>query len=432
MINKLKEYLSKSVTSYHSIKNTINILKENNFIELKENEKWNLEKNKGYYICRASSSLIAFKTNELCQNSYGFNIVASHTDSPCLKIKNKSEMRVNKYSKLNVEVYGGPLLYTWLDKPLKIGGRVICKNKQTQLLESILITPNTTIVIPSLAIHMNRGVNDGLKLNPQIDLSPLTGLDLTQDSLDIVLNKYIDTSIYELLDYDLYLYNATENYFAGVNNEFLCSPRIDNLTSVHSSMVALLGANGNRINMAVMLDNEEVGSQTKQGAGGKFLIDTIERINYSLGYQKLDLDIALSNSFIVSLDNAHALHPNHQELNDPTNKVIMGDGIVIKHHANQNYTTDAFSSSIFKEILVRNNIKFQDFFMKSDMRCGSTLGAISSTQLSIKSVDIGLAQLAMHSNMETMAVADYNELVEGLKVFYETDINFVGYDKVKL
>ena len=427
-IQELKDFLAKSYTQYHSVKLVIDKLKSNGFVELKEGQKWNIENNKCYYICRDASSLIAFKTNDLTEQNYSFNIVASHTDSPCLKIKNNSEIKSNGYTKLNIEVYGGTLHYTWLDKPLKVVGRVICKNNQTNMLESILIESQNNLVIPSLAIHMNRGANESLKFNVQNELLPLLGLG--NCSLNDLVNQSIDTQKYTICDYDLYLTNATENFYAGINQELLCSAKLDNLTSAYASIKSLINSNGDKINIAVLFDNEEVGSQTKQGAGGKLLIDTIERLNSILGYSKEMLDIALSNSFIVSVDNAHSRHPNYPHLNDPTNDVLMGNGIVIKHHANQNYTTDAFSSTIFKEILKQHNIKYQDFFMRSDMRCGSTLGAISSSHISISSVDIGIGQLAMHSNMETMAVSDYEDMEKILKSFYESNIKCEEYDKV--
>ena len=429
-IMDLKNFLAKSYTQYHSVLLAINELKANGFIELKEGQKWNIEKNKSYFICRDSSSLLCFKTNDLTEENYSFNIVASHTDSPSLKIKNNSEIKSNGYTKLNIEVYGGTLHYTWLDKPLKIAGRVICKNNQSQMLESLLIDSNTNLVIPSLAIHMNRGANEGLKFNVQNELLPLLGLG--NCSLNDIICQSIDTTKYSICDYDLYLTNATENFYAGVNQELLCSPKLDNLTSSYSSIKSLINSNGKKINIAVLFDNEEVGSQTKQGAGGKLLIDTLERLNSILGFSKETFDIALSNSFIVSVDNAHARHPNYSSLNDPTNDVLMGNGIVIKHHANQNYTTDAFSSSIFKELLKQNDIKYQDFFMRSDMRCGSTLGAISSSQISIRSIDIGIGQLAMHSNMETMAVSDYEDMEKCLKIFYESNIICDGFDRAKI
>ena len=423
----IKEYLTKSLTSYHAVQEMINILNENGFKELKESERWELEEDGSYYVCRDSSSLIAFKTKK----GNGYNIVASHTDSPCLKIKSNKEMKVENYTKLNVEVYGGALYYTWLDKPLKIAGRVICKNKSKGVLESKLIESSSNLVIPSVAIHMNREVNMSLKLNQQVDLSPLCGINLTHNYLDSIIKKSLNDDNLEPLDYDLYLTNVTENFYVGENNELLCSPRIDNLTSAYASVISLIKSNPKKTSLAVLFDNEEVGSSTKQGAGGKFLIDTLKRINKGLNSEN-ELEVELASSFMVSADNAHAVHLNHSELNDPTNKVLMGNGIVIKHHANQNYTTDAFSSSIFKEILKKGKIKYQDFFMKSDMRCGSTLGAISSTQVSIRSVDIGLGQLAMHSNMETVSVEDCKEMEKGLKFFYESDVSFVDYGKVKI
>ena len=429
MTKNLSKFLSASSTPYHAVKEIIEFLKERNYTELKEDSKWEIVPNGKYYTVKDSSAVIVFNTGKLDNDNYGYNIVASHTDSPCLKIKSNSGIKIDNYTRLNVEVYGGTIYYTWLDKQLKIGGRILVKNENNEI-ESKVITLKNNLVIPSVAIHMNREVNANLKLNPQTDLSVLAGIDI-----DIALAQYMQENDIKgkLLDYDLYIFNATDNFYAGLNNEMLCAPRLDNLTSVYSSLLALDQTEGNsKITMAVMFDNEEVGSSTKQGAGGKFLIDTMQRINLSLQRGEEDLYKAIANTFLVSCDNAHATHPNHPELSDPTNRVVMGGGIVIKHHANQNYTTDGFSSAIFKDILRENNIKYQDFFMRSDMRCGGTLGAISSSQLSVRSVDIGIGQLAMHSNMETMAIKDFQTMLNGLKAFYKSDIKFISYDKVKV
>ncbi|MBR2384239.1 MAG: M18 family aminopeptidase [Clostridia bacterium] len=420
MNNLLINYLNKSLTPYHAHDNAVKLLEKNGFAELKENQTFNVKVGGKYFVSRDGSALIAFKVGE----DFAFNIVASHSDSPCFKLKFNPEIKVENYVKFNVEKYGGGLLYSWLDRPVTVAGRVILTDGKT--FESQTFTSSKTFVIPSLAIHLNRGVNDGLKLNPQVDLSPIADVFKT-GGLEEELKSFAGDR--RIADYDLFVVCSQAPFTSGYEDELLCSPRIDNLASAISSLESLIASTPKSIAVAYIADNEEVGSSTKQGAGSKFLFDVLRRISESLGKSN-EFDNALASSFIVSDDNAHAIHPNHPELSDPTNRVKMGEGIVIKHHANQNYTTDAFSSSIIKKIFEDANVKYQDFFMRSDMPCGGTLGAISSHQVSIRSVDIGLAQLAMHSAVETFAIKDYSFAVEGLKKFFSCKIVADGAKKV--
>ena len=390
------------------------------FKEIKENEDFKVEIGGKYFVSRDGSALIAFRVGE----NLSFNIVASHSDSPCFKLKYNPEIKVENYVKFNVEKYGGGLLYSWLDRPVTVAGRVILTDGNS--FESHTFTSSKTFVIPSLAIHLNRGVNEGLKLNPQVDLSPIADIFKT-GGLEEELKAFAGDK--QIADCDLFVACAQAPFTCGYEDELLCSPRIDNLASAISSLEALIACLPKAISVVYVADNEEVGSSTKQGAGSKFLFDVMRRICDGLG--KGDhFDKALASSFIVSDDNAHAIHPNHPELSDPTNRVKLGEGIVIKHHANQNYTTDAFSSSIIKRIFDNAKVKYQDFFMRSDMPCGGTLGAISSHQVSIRSVDIGLAQLAMHSAVETMAIKDYDFAIDGLKSFLSCKITASGAKKI--
>ncbi len=425
-MNLLTEFLDKSKTAFHACANAAEFLKENGFEELKENDKWNVKKGGKYFVSRNGSAIIAFKIGG--ENS--FNIVASHADSPCFKIKANPEMKSDNYEKLNVERYGGGIFYTWLDSPLTIAGRVIV-SRDNRLIAK-LFTSKHNFVIPSVAIHFNRSVNEGLKLNPQTDMSPIaeilneneTGKGLIKELKDVAGDG-------EVKEYDLYLVSAQKPFSAGFNDELLCSPRIDNLTSAISSLEAIVKAEPKEIAICYVADNEEVGSGTKQGAASKFLIDVLTRIAKCLGKEN-ELDEMLASSFMVSDDNAHAVHPNHPEFSDPTNRVKLGDGIVVKHHANQNYTTDAFSSAIIKKILDEAGVEYQDFYTRSDMPCGGTLGAISSAQVSIKSVDVGIPQLAMHSAVETMAIKDYETAKRALIAFYNAKITADGDDKTQI
>ena len=422
MIDKLLCKLDVSKTPYHAVREAETELKSNGFIELKETEKWRLAKGGKYYVIRDGSALVAFRIGE----NYSFTIVASHTDSPCFKLKLNAENASAGCVKLDVEKYGGGLLYTWLDAPLKIAGRIISEKEGR--ITSRIAEFEENFVIPSVAIHFNRNANDGIKFNPQVDMQALAALGSVAG--DIVKRAENEEKYGKTLDYDLFLTAAQKPFPFGFNNEFVCSPRVDNLTSVFASVSGIINCAPECFPVIFLADNEEVGSRTKQGAGSTFLKDVLYRINSVLGKTDEDFRISLGNSFLVSCDNAHAVHPNHPELSDPDNKTLLGGGVVIKHHANQNYTTDAFSSAAFKYVLDRAGVKRQDFFMRSDLPSGGTLGAISSSQVSVRSVDIGMPQLAMHSYAETFAAADYLETEKGLTAFLSSDFSADGYDKI--
>lgn len=420
VIGQLMNQLNISKTAYHAAAEAARMLTEAGYERLEEQDTWSLRRGGRYFVVRDGSALIAFCIG---REAGGFRIVASHLDSPCLKIKGEAVSYAGGCAKLNVERYGGCLNYSWLDIPVQIAGRVIVAEAEHRHLRAEVVTEPHRMVIPSVAIHFNRDANSTLTLNPQVDLQPIAAL----------AEKFVLNIAHEMpgdvLDADLFVVNAQEPYLAGYHDEFLVSPRIDNLTSAFASLAALDGAGEYGTAVAFLADNEEVGSETKQGAGSDFLRATLARIAESLGES---FTRALPHSFLVSCDNAHAIHPNHPEKSDPTNAVRLGGGIVIKHHANQNYTTDAFSSAVFKSILKQAGVPYQDFYMRADMLCGGTLGTISSSQLSIRSVDIGLAQLAMHAATETMCVADYPRLIDGLRAFYAADLHADGYDTVDI
>ncbi|MBQ8351742.1 MAG: M18 family aminopeptidase [Clostridia bacterium] len=419
-IQELMHALDRSKTAYHAAACAAEELEKKGFSRLEESEEWSLVAGGKYYVIRDGSALIAFCIG---QRAGGFRVVASHLDSPCLKVKGNAVTTVGGCAKLNVERYGGGLNYSWLDIPLCLAGRVVSYDEETGRLSSHLLEDGHRVVIPSLAIHFNREANSGLTLNPQIDLQPVVSLDEAfKFCLDSEKGKHI-------LERDLFLANATEPYLAGFDEELLVAPRIDNLTSAFASVAALGEGYDEGVALIYLADNEEVGSRTKQGAGSDFLYAVMARVANATGQT---LETILPQSFMVSCDNAHAIHPNHPEKSDPTNPVKLGGGVVIKHHANQNYTTDAFSSAVFKAIMNRAGVAYQDFYMRADMPCGGTLGAISSSQVSIRSVDIGLPQLAMHSATETMCVRDYTCLIEALKAFFETSIRTDSYQELTL
>lgn len=417
MINRLTEFLNSSYTAYQATENAAELLLKNGFTALKETEDWLLAEGGKYFVERNGSAIIAFTVGAL--DNFSFKIVASHTDSPALKLKENAGVATGAYAKLNTETYGGGIWYSFFDRPLKIAGRIVTNDNGS--LKSENVTSDYFVTVPSLAVHMNRGVNEGFSVNPQIDLQPLYALSQNGEAPDF-LSELTDK---EIVSYDLYLVNADMPYRFGLGNEFIASPRIDNLTSVYSSLEALIGrGESGGVCVAACLDNEEIGSQTLQGAGGDFLENVLRRIAYALKFDDNEYYKALAASFLVSLDNAHALHPNHTEKCDPTNRPVMGGGVVIKSHANKAYTTDAVSAAIVKTIFTKAGVKHQAFFNRSDMRSGGTLGAISLGHVGVMSADLGLAQLAMHSACECFAAEDYEELLNGLTAYYSSDILF--------
>ena len=407
-IDQLLDY---SKTSFHAVRKAEEILNENGFEKLFENQDFILKNGGKYYVTRNDSALIAFVVST--EKQKGFRIVASHTDSPCFKVKLGKNPTAAGCTTLSVEQYGGGLRYTWFDRPLKLCGR-LCGEKDGKLM-SVLYESEKKFVIPSLAIHYNRSANDGIPFNAQTDCQPIYSLDCDAAALINDLKANFDG---ELLDCDLYLVCDEKPFFAGRTDELLCSPRVDNLTSCFSSIEALVSADRDTsfTQVAYLADNEEVGSRTKQGAGSSFLFDVLNRI--TLATESCSIYTVLDESFMVSCDNAHATHPCHAQLADGANEVVLGCGVVIKHHANMNYTTDGVSSAYFKKILRDAEIPYRDFYMRSDLPCGGTLGAISSSHISIKSVDIGIAQLAMHSAAETFAISDYGVMVKALTSFF--------------
>ncbi|MBQ5926799.1 MAG: M18 family aminopeptidase [Clostridia bacterium] len=420
-MQKLTDFLARSYTAYHTVENARAFFESQGFTRLKETEDWVLEENGKYFVERNGSSFIAFCVGSL--DSFSFKIVATHTDSPALKLKENPVQKTGVYAKLNAETYGGGIWYSFFDRPLKIAGRVVVGENGTLVPKTVLSDYNVTI--PSLAIHMNRSANEGFSVNAQVDLQPLFAL--SDDKPDFI-SSVCDGAV----SYDLYLVNADTPYTFGVNGEFLASPRIDDLFGVFASVQALSAhANSNGICVAAALDNEEVGSGTLQGAGSDFLENTLKRIAYAFKFDDNEYYKALASSFLISLDNAHALHPNHPEKCDPTNQAVMGGGVVIKAHANKAYTTDALSSATVKTVFDKAGVKYQTFFNRSDMRSGGTLGAITQGHVSVLSVDIGIAQLAMHSAMECIAKSDYEELVNGLTAYYSSDLTVTG-DGVKI
>lgn len=421
IVKKLINFIKDSPTCFHAVKNMKNILKSENFIELLEGQTWKLEKGKNYFVTRNNSSIIAFKIGEDIKN-YSFNIVASHTDSPTFKLKENAEISVdNKYIKLNTEGYGGMIVSSWFDKPLSLAGRVFI-NRPDGIFSTLVKIDKDLLLIPSLAIHISKDMKASTD-NKQIDLLPLISQTSKYDGKNLV-NKILALELNidpdDIISRDIFLYNRTPGTIWGANEEFFSCPQIDNLECAFTSLLGFInGYNSKSIDVYASFDNEEVGSETKQGALSTFLFDVLNRINENLSYSKEDYYKAISSSFMISADNAHSFHPNHKELTDDTNYAYMNGGIVIKSHAGQKYTSDGQSISVFKKICKDENIPLQFFSNRSDKIGGSTLGNLSQNHVSLNTVDIGLAQLSMHSTYETAGVKDAKYMVDAIEAFYK-------------
>ena len=417
-VNELLDFISECPSPYHAVEHIQRILNHFDFKELKETTKWKIEAGKSYYVIRDNASIIAFKVG----NEFGpsFHITASHLDSPTYKLKPNCDMVQGDYKKLNVEGYGGMIESTWFDRPLGVAGRVMVKtpNGVEERLVNLL---GHNVIIPNLAIHLNRP--EAIKTNPQLDILPIVGLaNNKKNLLDQIKHIVICSDDEELLSHDLFLYNKEKGCMLGLNNELLASPKLDDLECVFTTLEAFLEAKPKDfINVCSIFDNEEVGSGSNHAAGSTFLTDTLERICSSL---KLDKYQTYASSMLLSCDNAHAVHPAHPEKSDPTNGVFMNKGIVIKSNAALKYTTEAIGSAIFKSILKDKDIPYQDYTNNNAVGGGSTLGHIQLEKLSITSIDIGLAQLAMHSSYETAGCKDLDYMVKGVRTFYETNIIF--------
>ena len=422
----LVDFIYESPTAFHTIETSEELLKVNGFKKLEATEKWNIEKGGKYYTTKNSSAIVAFTVNTDDLTKDGFRMIGSHSDSPSFRVKPNPEMEVEKtYLKLNTECYGGPILNTWLDRPLAIAGRVILKGDNILKPVETLVNINRPVcIIPNLAIHMNRSINEGVALNKQKDMLPFVGLlneTLEKDNflLNTVANE-LGRKSEEILDFDLFLYEYEKGSLIGVNEELISSGRLDNLAMSHASLHALINAEAKSgVNVAVVFDNEEVGSSTKQGADSNMLINILERISLCLGQDREDFLRSLYSSFIISADLAHAVHPNVTEKHDPTNRPVMGRGPVIKINANQAYTSDSYSISIYKTICKEAGVNYQEFVNRSDERGGSTIGPISSTHIDIPSVDVGSPILAMHSIRELGCVEDHMDIYKTFKKFYE-------------
>ena len=425
--NELIELLYKSPTNFHAVETCREALLKNGFTRLELGNKWELNKGGNYFVEQNSSSVFAFKIGESC-DEIKFKVVGGHTDSPGVKLKPNPEMLADGYLKLNTEVYGGPILSTWFDRPLAIAGRVFLKNTNPFEPECQLININKPVaVLPNIAIHMNRQVNEGVAINNQKEILPVlktieSGFEKNNYMLNLIAGE-LSVNPKDIIDFEMFFYEYEKGSIFGIDEEFISSGRIDDLQAVFAGLDALINSNSSKdsINILAAFDNEEVGSSTKQGADSQLLSHIMERISISLdannGREKFLRSIA--NSFMISLDGAHAVHPHKPEKCDPVNKPAINSGPVIKISANQKYTSDAHSISIYKNISDKAGVPCQVFVNHSNEKGGSTIGPINSTHIEIKSVDVGAPMLAMHSIREICGVKDHDYFIKVLTAFYE-------------
>ncbi len=418
----LLSFIEQSPSAYHVVENIKNTLLEKGFQELQENESWTVKPSKGYFVIRNGSSIIAFRMPP--KQPKGFHITASHSDSPTFKVKENAEVAVeDKYIKLNTERYGGMILSTWLDRPLSVAGRIVVKGPKGELLVKPVNIDKDLLVIPNVAIHMNREINSKFEYNAQTDMLPLMALGAKEESRNLLLQEVaaaagVDAA--DILGLDLFLYVREKGRVLGEKGEFVLSPRLDDLQCVYASLQAFAEVKPkNYTNVLAVFDNEEVGSSTAQGADSTLLQDVLLRIGEALELNHGAYCSMISESFLISADNAHAVHPNHPEKADPTNRPYIGGGIVIKYHGSQKYTTDAVSAAKLKLLCEKAGVSYQTYTNRSDIAGGSTLGNISTAHVSLSSVDMGLPQLAMHSAVETGGVQDTEGAVLVLKKFFE-------------
>lgn len=412
-INALCEFLNTSHSAYHAQANLVRILQEQGYTALAESDEWSLVPGGKYYVCRGNASVMAFRVPNVTPR--GFLMVASHTDRPSFKVKENGEL-TGVYTRLGVERYGSPLLFPWPDRPLSIAGRVLVETEngaETRLVD----IDRDLLLIPNVAIHMNRQANEGYKWNLAVDMQPLLGSKGAHGKLARLLEEAAGGKI---LGHDLYLYVREKASIWGIDEEFISSSALDDLQCVWGSFQGFLNASEtDEVPVFCAFNSEEIGSRTYHGADSTIMGDVLSRVCECL---KLDIRRLLSQSFLISADNAHAIHPNHPELADPANAPVLGGGVVLKFNANQKYCTDGVCAALFRKICAKAGVNVQSYYNRPDIPGGSTLGNVSISHVSVPTADIGLPQLAMHSCYETAAVADSIAMEDAMTTFYSASL----------
>lgn len=418
----LLSFIDQVHSPFHTLEASVAELVKHGFSEILSTDNWHLEAGKSYYLRCYGSTLIAFKIGD--EPRKRIKVAAAHTDFPCLRIKPSSSVSSNQYGKINVEIYGGMILNTWLDRPLSIAGKVVLASDDPFHPHVKLVDfKRPLLTVPNLAIHMNRQINEGVELNKQKDMLPLAtmlGKDVKDSEFFLeLLAKEINCDKREILSYELTIYPTESGCLLGCKEEFISAPRLDNLTSVKACLAGLINSECTKgINIIALFDNEEVGSNTKQGAGSLVLTQAIERIYAARGYKRTDYLSDVAGGFLLSADVAHAMHPNVSEKNDITNKPVLNGGVTLKIAASQSYAGDAEAVGVVTAICQQNNIPYQIFVNRSDLKGGSTLGSILSTTLPMRTMDIGVPILAMHSARETMGIDDQAAIEKLLCKFF--------------
>ena len=419
-------FMQASPTAFHAVANLAELLRAAGYQALEERQPWRLQRGGKYYVTRNGSALIAFRLPE--GRLEHFQLVASHADSPAFKLKPNPKREAQGYALLNVEKYGGMIMSTWFDRPLSVAGRLAVRTPGGIETRRVYLDRDLAL-IPNLPIHFNRDVNDGVKLNAQVDMLPVYGA-AGADILALAAEA-AGVAVEDVAGFDLFLVNRDAPRLWGARGEYIASPRLDDLECAYASIRALIGAKPSAHgDMACVFDNEEVGSGTRQGADSTLLTDVLTRAARAMDVE--DVEAMIAGSFMLSADNAHAVHPNHPEQYDAENRVTMNGGVVVKFNAAQKYTSDGVSQAVFEAVCKHAGVPVQRFANRSDIPGGSTLGNIANTHASMLSVDIGLAQLAMHSANESAGVRDLGYMIDAMRTFHETEIEVAGDGDVRI
>lgn len=413
----LLHFIGQSPSIFHAVHHIKTALIYAGFTEIREEDPWHIKQGEKYVVTRNGSALMAFTIPE--DDGKAFHVTVAHGDSPTFKIKENPELKDKNYIRLNVEGYGGMMMSSWLDRPLSVAGRLFVKEKD-YIIPKLVALDGTFLLIPSVAIHMDRTVNQGKSWSIQTDLLPLYGTAHCETPFMSLVANAAGVDEKQIIAHDLFLYNRTPGILWGAEKEFISSPKLDDLHSTFASFRGFtMGKKEKNISLYALFDNEEIGSGTAQGAGSTFLTNTIHRIAFALGKNYDETEAMIAKSFMISADNGHAIHPNHSEYADPINAPILNGGVVIKFNAQQRYATNGYTAAIFRNICEKANVLVQNFTNHSDNPGGSTLGNISTTKIAIPTVDIGLAQLAMHSAYETAGSYDTEYLTKAIAAFCE-------------
>ncbi len=427
MVSEFLKYLNSSTSPFSVAETSAALLEEKGFSEIALGDRWELQNGGKYYVKAYGTSLFALVVGENYESGNPMHIAVAHTDHPCFRVKPSPEMTDNGYLKLDVECYGGAILSTWLDRPLSVAGKVALRSDETYNPRAVIVDFKRPILtIPNLAIHMNRDANKGQEYNKQTELLPIAGLlrkELSKENFFVeYLAKEIGVDASDILDFDLYIYNAEEGCSLGLDNELISAPRLDNLTSCYACLRGICQAGelaGDRLSLIALYDNEEVGSRSKQGADSGLIRIILEKIYKGLGFDVSDLNEAIFKSMALSVDVAHAYHPNYPGKSDPNNKVICGSGFAIKLNYSQKYATDTEAVASVMQLCDSEEIAYQKYVNRSDIAGGGTIGSILSSWLPMKTVDIGVPILAMHSAREMMAFADLESITALVKAFFK-------------